>query len=146
MAGGEIFRRGQAGTRERAVVSGQGAQRAEASLTGPQYLAEQFRDRLVTRPDVERIRDLKVKIESMGRAKSVDVASFEARIETARQSEHLTWTPPAWRPAKLSPTILGRLASVQKASRATHRAAEKIALTIVALDRTTAVEQEETAE
>jgi len=98
MAGGEIFRRGQDGSHERAVVSGQGAARATTQAPGPARLAEQFRDRFVTSPDVDKIRDLRVKIETMSHHASRDVAAFESRIETARHAQTLSWTPPAWKP------------------------------------------------
>lgn len=65
MAGGEIFRRGQDGSQERAVVSGRVAIRPATSTPGPVVLAEQFRDRFVTSPEVDKIRDLRVKIETM---------------------------------------------------------------------------------
>lgn len=144
MAGGEIFRRGQDGSHERAVVSGQGAARAATQAPGPARLAEQFRDRFVTSPDVDKIRDLRVKIETMSHHASRDVAAFESRIETARHAQTLTWTPPAWKPTQLSKGVLSRLAAVQKTSRSTHQTAQRIALAIEALDRTAQDEQEET--
>ena len=137
MAGGEIFRQGQDGSRERAVVSGRGAPQATSRKTsGPALLADQFRDRFVPSPEVDKIRDLRVKIETMAQYASQNVAAFEARIETACQAQSLTWTPPPWKPTTLSHGVLSRLAAIQKVSRSTHQTAERIARSIEALDRT----------
>ena len=144
MAGGEIFRRGQDGSQERAVVSGRVATRPATSTPGPVVQAEQFRDRFVTSPEVDKIRDLRVKIETMSQHASQDVAAFGARIEAARQAQTLTWTPPAWKPTQLSHVVLSRLAAVRKTSRATHQTAQRIALSIETLDRTPQDEQQET--
>lgn len=145
MAGGEIFRQGQDGSRERAVVSGQASTHAtQGKTSGPALLADQFRDRFVPSPEVDKIRDLRVKIETMSQCASPNVAAFEARIETARQAQTLTWTPPPWKPTTLSRGVLNRLAAIQKASRSTHQTTERIARSIEALDRVHQVEQEET--
>lgn len=145
MAGGEIFRQGQDGSRERAVVSGRAAtQGTSERASGPALLADQFRDRFVPSPEVDKIRDLRVKIETMAQYASQNVAAFEARIETARQAPTLTWTPPPWKPTTLSHGVLNRLAAIQKASRSTHQTAERIARSIDALERAHQDEQEET--